>query len=80
MASTKTKAMGAFVLGGVLLFAVGLFLIGDRRMLFPVAELTTRTIPASVDLKLETRYASPDSMRARFWTFEYQVGRVRNFE
>jgi phospholipid/cholesterol/gamma-HCH transport system substrate-binding protein len=34
MASTKTKAMGAFVLGGVLLFAVGLFLIGDRRMLF----------------------------------------------
>ena len=26
--------MGAFVLGGVLLFAVGLFLIGNRRMLF----------------------------------------------
>jgi phospholipid/cholesterol/gamma-HCH transport system substrate-binding protein len=34
MGATKTKAMGAFVLGGVLLFAVGLFLIGDRRMLF----------------------------------------------
>jgi len=34
MAATKTKAMGAFVLGGLLLFAVGLFLIGDRRMLF----------------------------------------------
>ena len=27
-------AVGAFVLGGVLLFGVGLFLIGDRRMLF----------------------------------------------
>jgi phospholipid/cholesterol/gamma-HCH transport system substrate-binding protein len=27
-------AVGAFVIGGVLLFAVGLFLIGDRRMLF----------------------------------------------
>src|SRR6185295_7088683 len=34
MGATKTKVMGAFVLGGVLLFAVGLFLIGDRRMLF----------------------------------------------
>jgi len=34
MAATKSKAMGAFVLGGLLLFAVGLFLIGDRRMLF----------------------------------------------
>ena len=26
--------MGAFVIGGLLLFGVGLFLIGDRRMLF----------------------------------------------
>jgi len=34
MAATKTMAMGAFVLGGIFLFAVGLFLIGDRRMLF----------------------------------------------
>jgi len=34
MAARKTMAMGAFVLGGLLLFAVGLFLIGDRRMLF----------------------------------------------
>src|SRR5437764_12167207 len=34
MAAKKTKVMGAFVLGGLLLFAVGLFLIGDRRMLF----------------------------------------------
>jgi phospholipid/cholesterol/gamma-HCH transport system substrate-binding protein len=34
MPATKTKAMGLFVIGGVLLFAVGLFLIGDRRMLF----------------------------------------------
>ena len=30
----RTAAVGAFVIGGVLLFAVGLFLIGDRRMLF----------------------------------------------
>jgi phospholipid/cholesterol/gamma-HCH transport system substrate-binding protein len=30
----RLPIVGAFVIGGVLLFAVGLFLIGDRRMLF----------------------------------------------
>jgi phospholipid/cholesterol/gamma-HCH transport system substrate-binding protein len=30
----RLAAVGAFVIGGVLLFAVGLFLIGSRRMLF----------------------------------------------
>jgi phospholipid/cholesterol/gamma-HCH transport system substrate-binding protein len=30
----RVAAVGAFVLGGLLLFAVGLFFIGDRRMLF----------------------------------------------
>src|ERR1051326_3692736 len=34
MASTDKTAMGAFVVGGLLLFGFGLFLIGDRRMLF----------------------------------------------
>ncbi len=34
MADRNSKAMGAFVLGGLLLFSIGLFLIGDRRMLF----------------------------------------------
>src|SRR6185436_5815702 len=34
MASKDKTAMGAFVIGGLLLFGVGLFLIGDRRMLF----------------------------------------------
>jgi phospholipid/cholesterol/gamma-HCH transport system substrate-binding protein len=34
MASTDKTAMGAFVIGGFLLFGLGLFLIGDRRMLF----------------------------------------------
>ena len=34
MANTRLAAVGAFVIGGVLLFAVGLFLIGNRRMLF----------------------------------------------
>ena len=34
MSVNRTAAVGAFVIGGVLLFAVGLFLIGDRRMLF----------------------------------------------
>ena len=34
MASKDKSAMGAFVIGGLLLFGVGLFLIGDRRMLF----------------------------------------------
>ena len=34
MASKDKTAMGAFVIGGLLLFGVGLFLIGSRRMLF----------------------------------------------
>jgi phospholipid/cholesterol/gamma-HCH transport system substrate-binding protein len=34
MARNRLVAVGAFVVGGVLLFAVGLFLIGNRRMLF----------------------------------------------
>jgi len=34
MASFEKSAMGAFVIGGFLLFGVGLFLIGDRRLLF----------------------------------------------
>jgi phospholipid/cholesterol/gamma-HCH transport system substrate-binding protein len=34
MSRNRLAAVGAFVLGGVLLFAVGLFLIGSRRLLF----------------------------------------------
>jgi phospholipid/cholesterol/gamma-HCH transport system substrate-binding protein len=34
MARGRLAAVGAFVIGGVLLFAVGLFMIGSRRMLF----------------------------------------------
>lgn len=34
MQETRFAAVGAFVIGGLLLFAVGLFLIGDRRRLF----------------------------------------------
>jgi phospholipid/cholesterol/gamma-HCH transport system substrate-binding protein len=34
MPKNRLAAVGAFVIGGLLLFAVGLFLIGDRRMLF----------------------------------------------
>ena len=34
MLSRDKTAMGAFVVGGLLLFGFGLFLIGDRRMLF----------------------------------------------
>ena len=34
MAFTDKATMGAFVVGGLLLFGLGLFLIGDRRMLF----------------------------------------------
>lgn len=32
--SSRLAIVGAFVLGGVLLFAVGIFMIGDRRLLF----------------------------------------------
>jgi phospholipid/cholesterol/gamma-HCH transport system substrate-binding protein len=34
MPASRSAAVGAFVIGGLLLFAVGLFLIGDRRLLF----------------------------------------------
>jgi phospholipid/cholesterol/gamma-HCH transport system substrate-binding protein len=34
MAGNRLVAVGAFVVGGILLFGAGLFLIGDRRMLF----------------------------------------------
>src|SRR3989304_2709201 len=34
MSKNRLPIVGAFVVGGLLLFAVGLFLIGDRRMLF----------------------------------------------
>jgi phospholipid/cholesterol/gamma-HCH transport system substrate-binding protein len=34
MPSLRLAGVGAFVIGGVLLFAVGLFMIGERRMLF----------------------------------------------
>ncbi len=34
MGESKKAAVGAFVVGGFLLFAIGLFLIGDRRQLF----------------------------------------------
>ena len=34
MAFKDKTASGAFVVGGLLLFGLGLFLIGDRRMLF----------------------------------------------
>jgi phospholipid/cholesterol/gamma-HCH transport system substrate-binding protein len=34
MSATRTAIVGAFVVGGLVLFAGGLFLIGDRRLLF----------------------------------------------
>lgn len=42
MSTSRQAIVGAFVVGGVLLFAGGLFLIGDRRLLFaPQLELNT---------------------------------------
>jgi phospholipid/cholesterol/gamma-HCH transport system substrate-binding protein len=42
MSNTRKAVVGIFVLGGILLFAAGLFLIGDRRLLFaPQFELYT---------------------------------------
>jgi phospholipid/cholesterol/gamma-HCH transport system substrate-binding protein len=34
MTSTRLAGLGAFVIGGIVLFAIGLFLIGERRMIF----------------------------------------------
>ena len=42
MGTGRTALVGAFVVGGVILFGAGLFLIGDRRLLFePQFELRT---------------------------------------
>ena len=42
MSTVRTTLVGGFVIGGFLLFAVGLFLIGDRRLMFdPQFELNT---------------------------------------
>ncbi len=45
MPRNRLIAVGAFVVGGLLLFAVGLFLIGNRRMLF------TKTFDAYAEFK-----------------------------
>jgi phospholipid/cholesterol/gamma-HCH transport system substrate-binding protein len=51
----RTALVGAFVLGGLLLFAGGLFLIGDRRLLFaPQFELNT-TFGKVTGLQVGTR-------------------------
>jgi len=55
MTIQRSTAVGAFVIGGLLLFAVGLFLIGDRRLLFqPNVELNT-TLSRVSGLQVGTR-------------------------
>lgn len=44
MSTTRTAIVGAFVLGGLALFAFGLFMIGDRRLLFAEQFEVTTTL------------------------------------
>ncbi|HUF48463.1 MAG TPA: MlaD family protein [Vicinamibacterales bacterium] len=63
MGRKSTAVVGAFVVGGVLLFAVGLFLIGERRLLFsPRFELyTTFTKVSGLQVGTKVRVAGLDA-------------------
>lgn len=62
-ATTRTAIVGAFVLGGLALFAAGLFMIGDRRLLF--AEqfelMTTFTKVSGLEVGTTVRVAGLDA-------------------
>ncbi|RPI12508.1 MAG: MCE family protein, partial [Acidobacteriales bacterium] len=51
MSAKQKTVVGLFVVGGFLLFALGLFLIGDRRLLF------------SESIELETRFSNLSALR-----------------
>ena len=51
----QTARVGAFVVGGLLLFAVGLFLIGDRRLLFVEHQELETTLTKVTGLQAGTR-------------------------
>jgi phospholipid/cholesterol/gamma-HCH transport system substrate-binding protein len=63
MGSMRTVVVGAFVVGGLLLFSVGLFLIGDRRLMFsPRFELyTTFGKVSGLQVGTEVRVAGLDA-------------------
>ena len=54
-ARQRTVRVGAFVVGGLLLFAVGLFLIGDRRLLFVEHQALETTLTKVTGLQAGTR-------------------------
>ena len=54
-ARQQTARVGAFVAGGLLLFAVGLFLIGDRRLLFVDHQELETTLTKVTGLQVGTR-------------------------
>jgi phospholipid/cholesterol/gamma-HCH transport system substrate-binding protein len=54
-ARQRTVRVGAFVVGGLLLFAVGLFLIGDRRLLFVEHQELETTLTKVTGLQVGTR-------------------------
>ena len=58
-ATTRTAIVGAFVLGGLTLFAAGLFLIGDRRLLFAeqFEVMTTFTTVSGLEVGTQVRVA-----------------------
>lgn len=63
MGTTRAALVGAFVVGGLMLFAIGLFLIGDRRLLFsPRFELhTTFSKVSGLQVGTKVRVAGLDA-------------------
>lgn len=55
MSQTRAAVVGAFVVGGVALFALGLFLIGDRRLLFADRFELSATFGRVTGLEVGTR-------------------------
>ncbi|MGQ0733834.1 MAG: MlaD family protein [Acidobacteriota bacterium] len=55
MSTSRTALVGAFVTGGLLLFAAGLFMIGDRRLLFAEHFEAVTTFGKVTGLEVGTR-------------------------
>ena len=70
MTTTRKATIGAFVIGGMLLFALGLFWIGDRRLLF------------AESMELYTEFANLSGLKVGAKTFVsgMDAGEVLNIE
>ena len=65
MSRSQLSFVGLFVIGGVLMFAVGVFMIGDRRALFAERFELSPTSATSPDFRSAPASGSPASTPVR---------------